>query len=69
MLIGKRLTQSRYDIALLYLEQVDYDLDAAIEAYKEDEHWEKDHPMKMTDKGKGKTRHDVGKRRFTGQRP
>lgn len=59
---------SEYDVALLYLQQVDYDLEAAIEAYKEDERWEKEHPMEANVKGKGKTRHDVGRRRFTGQR-
>ncbi|KAH8595808.1 hypothetical protein B0O99DRAFT_143876 [Bisporella sp. PMI_857] len=58
---------SDYDIALLYLEQTDYDLDAAIELYRDDERWEKEHPMKANVKGKGKTRQDVGKRRYTGQ--
>ena len=43
----------RYDVALLYLKQVDYDLDLAIEAFKEDERWEKEHPLEAT-KGKGK---------------
>ena len=60
-----------YDIALLYLEQVDYDLGAAVEAYKDDERWEKEHPMEANRKGKGKQKekpHDIGKRRFTGQR-
>ena len=58
----------RYDVALLYLEQVDYDLNAACEAYRDDEQWEKEHPMEANIKGKGKTRQDIGKRRFTGQR-
>ena len=35
----------RYDVAELYLKQADYDLEAAIAAYKEDEEWEKAHPM------------------------
>jgi hypothetical protein len=61
------LTKYSYDIALLYLEQTDYDLDAAIELYRDDERWEKEHPMKANVKGKGKTRQDVGKRRYTGQ--
>ncbi|KAG0652146.1 hypothetical protein D0Z07_1307 [Hyphodiscus hymeniophilus] len=56
-----------YDVALLYLKQVDYDLGAAIEAYKDDERWEKEHPIEANVKGKGK-RQDVGRRRFTGQR-
>ena len=59
--------ENSYDIALLYLEQVDYDLDAAIEAYKDDERWEKEHPMEANIKGKGRPA-DIGKRRFTGQR-
>lgn len=57
-----------YDVALLYLEQVDYDLKAACEAYRDDERWEQEHPMEANIKGKGKTRQDIGKRRFTGQR-
>jgi len=51
------------------LKQVDYNLEAAIEAYKDDERWEKEHPMEANVKGKGKTRLDVGRRRFMGQRP
>ncbi|KAN0115096.1 hypothetical protein V8E51_004640 [Hyaloscypha variabilis] len=60
---------AEYDVALLYLKEVDYDLEAAIEAYKDDERWEKEHPIEANVKGKGKTRNDVGRRRFTGQRP
>jgi len=59
--------ENSYDIALLYLEQVDYNLDAAVEAYKDDERWEEEHPMEANVKGKGKP-YDAGKRRFTGQR-
>lgn len=44
----------RYDVALLYLKQTDYDLEAAIEAYKEDEKWEKEHPLESSTKGKAK---------------
>ncbi|KAF8863833.1 hypothetical protein BDZ45DRAFT_583342 [Acephala macrosclerotiorum] len=58
---------SEYDVALLYLQQVDYNLEAAVEAYKDDERWEKEHPREANVKGKGKMRHDVGRRRFTGQ--
>lgn len=43
-----------YDIALLYLKQVDYDVDAAVEAYLSDEKWEKEHPMEANVKGKRK---------------
>ena len=42
----------RYDVALLYLQQADYDLDHAVEAYLEDEKWEKEHPMEGSSKGK-----------------
>jgi len=35
----------RYDIAILYLQQTNYDLDGAVEAYLADEKWEKEHPM------------------------
>jgi demethoxyubiquinone hydroxylase (CLK1/Coq7/Cat5 family) len=57
----------RYDVALLYLNEVDYNLEAAIEAYKDDE---KEHPIEAANvKGKGKTRNNVGRRRFTGQKP
>ena len=44
----------RYDVALLYLQQADYDLDRAVEAYLEDEKWEKEHPMEEGS-SKGKT--------------
>jgi hypothetical protein len=56
---------AEYDVALLYLKQADYDLEAAVEAYREDETWEKAHPLEGSGKGKG---FDVGRRRFTGQR-
>ena len=46
----------RYDVAVLYLEQTDYDLDAAIQTYKEDERWEKEHPHASSSKGKAKDR-------------
>lgn len=59
---------AEYDVALLYLKQVEYDLELAIEVYKDDEKWEKEHPIEASVKGKGKTRHDMGRRRFTGQR-
>ena len=42
---------------------------AAIEAYKDDERWEKEHPLEANVKGKGKTKNDGGRRRFTGQNP
>lgn len=58
------LTVFRYDVAQLYLEQHDYDLDGAVEAYQDDEKWEKEHPLQD---GKGKmSARTVGKRRFVG---
>lgn len=52
----------RYDIALLYLQQSDYKLELAVEAYLADEKWEKEHPMEGSSKG-AKTVQKRGKRR------
>ncbi|KAF7549582.1 hypothetical protein G7046_g8304 [Stylonectria norvegica] len=41
-----------YDVALLYLEQSSYDLEAASEAYLDDELWEKEHPQDVPGNGK-----------------
>lgn len=41
-----------YDIALLYLSQVNYDIDLAVEAYLSDEKWEREHPMTSSSKDK-----------------
>jgi hypothetical protein len=54
----------RYDVATLYMQQADWDFDAAVEAYKEDERWEKEHPMQAHEKGKKAK--SVGMRRFVG---
>ena len=51
-------------LSMLYLQQADYDLDAAIEAYKADEKWEKEHPMNSNVKGKAPQ--NTGRRRFGG---
>lgn len=59
------LTVFRYDVAQLYLEQHDYDLDGAVEAYQDDEKWEKEHPLQDNRKGKMNAR-SVGKRRYVG---
>lgn len=48
---------SDYDIALLYLEQSGYDLEAATEAYFDDERWEKEHPHETHGKGKASKAH------------
>lgn len=44
----------RYDVALLYLQQSHYNLNLAVEAYLEDEKWEKENPMEGSSKGKTK---------------
>ena len=57
----------RYDVALLYLKQSDWNLEDAIQGYREDEQWEKDHPLEAKQKGKkGKSAKDAGMRRFVG---
>ena len=39
-------------MALLYLKQAQYDLDAAVTAYLEDEKWERENPLLSQSKGK-----------------
>jgi len=62
--VGSVAPSLRYDVALLYLEQADYHLEAAVQAYQDDERWEREHPM--DDKGKSKSKKAVGMRRFVG---
>ncbi|KAF2769358.1 hypothetical protein EJ03DRAFT_272467 [Teratosphaeria nubilosa] len=58
---------AEYDVALLYLQQAEWNLDAAVEAYQEDERWEKEHPREAKEgKAKGKNARGVGMRRFVG---
>lgn len=54
---------AEYDVALLYLKGTSYDLEAAVEAFKSDETWEKEHPMEANVKNKGK---EPRRRRFGG---
>ncbi|KAK3678754.1 hypothetical protein LTR78_001207 [Recurvomyces mirabilis] len=57
----------RYDVALLYLQQADWDLDTAVRAYQDDERWEREHPMEAKQKmKKGKSPMSVGMRRYVG---
>jgi hypothetical protein len=59
----------RYDVALLYLNQEEWHLDAAIDAYRDDERWEKEHPLegsKKTKLGGSKAARTAGMRRFVG---
>ena len=52
----------RYDIAVLYLQQSDYNLGLAVEAYLADEKWEKEHPLERASNGR-KTGQKPGKRK------
>lgn len=52
---------NRYDIALFYLGQHDYDLGKAISAYDEDEIWGREHPLEANTKN-GKARQVIGRR-------
>lgn len=49
-----------YDVATLYLKGSEYDLEVAVEAFKSDEQWEMEHPMK------GKQRARPGRRTSSG---
>ncbi|KAF2874194.1 hypothetical protein BDV95DRAFT_488123 [Massariosphaeria phaeospora] len=55
---------AEYDVALLYLQQADYDLDQAIAAFKADEKWEQEHPLEAAKKGKSKASQTSGRRRW-----
>ncbi|KAI7552257.1 hypothetical protein KC331_g2012 [Hortaea werneckii] len=59
---------AEYDVALLYLEQAAWDVQTAIEAYRDDEAWEAAHPLEADEKAKskGKSAKSVGMRRFVG---
>ena len=54
----------RYDVAVLYLQQANYDLDLAVETYLGDEKWEKEHPMGGSPKGSRNRR--FGRRKIGG---
>lgn len=58
------LTSCRYDVALLYLEQADYNLENAILRYRADEEWEKNHSLEAAKKGKGKASQSSGRRKW-----
>ncbi|PPJ49733.1 hypothetical protein CBER1_02861 [Cercospora berteroae] len=45
---------AEYDVAQLYLKNAEWDLQAAIDAYRDDEQWEKDHPLEAKQQKKGK---------------
>lgn len=54
----------RYDVALLYLEQAQYNLEQAVAAFRADEKWEKDHPLEAAKKGKSKASQTPGRRKW-----
>jgi hypothetical protein len=58
--------EARYDVALIYLQQADYNLEGAIDNFKADEQWEKEHPMDAARKGKAKAEPGKVKRRWLG---
>lgn len=51
---------AEYNMAQLYLKASSYELDAAIEAFKADEQWEKEHPMEGKAKQKSPSRRRFG---------
>lgn len=55
-----------YDVAVMYLEQANYDLEMATEIYADEERWEREHPI-HEERTKMKTPLQAGKRRYTGQ--
>ncbi|KAF2261762.1 hypothetical protein CC78DRAFT_469514 [Lojkania enalia] len=57
---------AEYDVALLYLQQADYDLNQAIGAYKADERWEKEHPLEIAKEGKAKASQSSGRWKWFG---
>jgi len=60
---------AEYDVAQLYLQQAEWHLEEAISAYRDDEQWEKDHPLEAKQKSssfKGKSTRTAGMRRFVG---
>ncbi|KAF2845971.1 hypothetical protein T440DRAFT_459392 [Plenodomus tracheiphilus IPT5] len=59
-----RTKVSEYDVALLYLEQADNQLEQAIISYKADEEWEKEHSLETAKKGKSKASQTTGRRKW-----
>lgn len=45
---------SEYDVAVLYLEQNQYDIDTAVANYVADEEWERQHPVRSDGRDKGR---------------
>ncbi|KAK5945627.1 hypothetical protein PMZ80_002832 [Knufia obscura] len=51
---------AEYSMAQLYLKGSQWDLDMAVEAFRADEQWEKDHPMDGKGKQKNRSRRGFG---------
>jgi hypothetical protein len=51
-------------LALLYLKQCNYDLEGAIDVYKEEEKWEKENPLDKVLKGNTGVSQGLGTRVF-----
>ncbi len=49
-----------YNVATLYLRSSDYNLETAIESFKADERWERDHPMKGKKRARNRTSGSLG---------
>jgi hypothetical protein len=52
---------AEYNVAQLYLKGSDYNLEIALEAFKADEDWEKNHPLEGNGKGRAKPRSRFGR--------
>ncbi|CBX99696.1 hypothetical protein IAQ61_005052 [Plenodomus lingam] len=59
-----RCKVAEYDVALLYLEQTEYQLEHAVTSYKADEEWEKEHSLEAAKKGKSKASQSTGRRKW-----
>ncbi|KAK3340799.1 hypothetical protein B0H65DRAFT_430404 [Neurospora tetraspora] len=53
-----------YDVAVLYLEGCGFDVEQAVKALRDDERWEREHPLRDGDQGRGTTK---GKGRVMGR--
>lgn len=56
-----------YDVAVLYLEGNGWDTEKAVEALKDDERWERDHPLREEGGIGGKKGKGRGKGRVAGR--
>lgn len=51
---------AEYNVATLYLKGSDYNLETAIESFKADERWERDHPMKGKERARNRMSGSLG---------